>query len=114
MDASHFAATWGPRALTSFRVAYLLDAYNLQTRHRIGKGAGGTEDVIRSVCFSPCGSFLYTGTADGRVHVLAVQTGIVVASLGGKHTDPIHSIGFNPKYLMLASATSVAMWIPTL
>jgi len=45
-----------------------------------------------------------TGSQDGRVHVWGSDSGQKLTVLEGNHPGPIQCVGFNPKYMMLASA----------
>jgi len=99
--------------LTSQGVAHVLDAYNLETKHRLGRVAQDASMIV-NICFSPCGQYLYGGLPEGRVVVWNVQTGMTVAELGG-HSDQVNAVAFNPKKMMFASAcTSLSMWLPSL
>lgn len=98
--------------LTSQGVAHVLDAYTLKTKHRLGR-VGPDANMIVTICFSPCGQYLYGGTPEGRLMVWNVQTGMVMAEHGG-HSDQINAVAFNPKKMMFASAcTSLSMWLPS-
>jgi COMPASS component SWD2 len=101
-------------ALMSDNVAHLLDAYDLETKHRFGSGQGSVSEGVNTVCFSPCGQYLYGGTPEGRILVWNVQTGLSVADLGG-HSDQVNAVVFNPKKMLFASAcTSLSMWLPSI
>ena len=47
---------------------------------------------------------LLTGSQDGRVHVWGSDSGQKLTVLEGNHPGPIQCVGFNPKFMMLASA----------
>lgn len=49
-------------------------------------------------------SWFLSGAQDGRVHVWASDSGHKIITLEGNHPGPTKCIGFNPKYMMLASA----------
>ncbi|CAH3042138.1 unnamed protein product [Porites evermanni] len=58
---------------------------------------------------------LLTGSQDGRVHVWGSDSGQKLTVLEGNHPGPIQCVGFNPKFMMLASAcTNMAFWLPNL
>lgn len=44
------------------------------------------------------------GSEDGRVHVWSTESGMKVAVLDGKHSGPINTLQFNPRYMTFASA----------
>ena len=70
--------------------------------------------VNRWVAFSPDGSMLASGSANGTVKVWNVATRAEVATLDG-HTDQILSLGFSSDGIMLASGSldrTVRLWDP--
>ena len=56
------------------------------------------------ISFSLLSTQLSTGSQDGRVHVWGSDSGQKLTVLEGNHPGPIQCVGFNPKYMMLASA----------
>ena len=72
----------------------------------------GNAFVNSSVAFSPDGSILASGSANGTVKVWNVATRAAVATLDG-HTDRILSLGFSSDGMMLASGAldhTVRLW----
>ncbi len=59
---------------------------------------------VRSVCISPDGRWLATGSVDGMVRVRDATTGEVIHTLRG-HGDVVGAVGFSADGLRLASAS---------
>ncbi|XP_068720349.1 WD repeat-containing protein 82-like [Montipora capricornis] len=97
---------------TNGGVIHLIDAFQGTQLHAFtGHAVSRTTPV--EVCFSPDAQYVLSGSQDGRVHVWASDSGQKLTVLEGNHPGPIQCIGFNPKYMMLASAcTNMAFWLP--
>ena len=98
---------------------------------RVGRPPLAPNGEITSFCFSPGGEYIFAGTDQGAVRVWespepvaeeATQvppvksvTGDDTRGLGSSaHHGPIKAIAFNPRFMLLASASSsLALWIPT-
>ena len=71
-----------------------------------------TRASIRSVCFSPDGSILASGSYDQTVRLWDSHTGECLRLLQG-HTNPVSSVCFSPDGSILASAgydKTVRLW----
>lgn len=68
--------------------------------------------------FTPNGEYILTGSSDGVVNVIRTNSAdgsgdIKVAAIPSHINEPITSVEFNPKYTMLATASSSStLWIP--
>ena len=68
---------------------------------------------VRSVCFSPDGRRLASGSFDRTVRLWDVETGACVRTLEG-HGDVVYSVCFSPDGRMVASGNSdetVRLWL---
>ncbi len=68
---------------------------------------------VRSVCFSPDGKKLASGSADETVRLWDVETGACVRKLEG-HGDVVSSVCFSPDGRRLASGSddsTVRLWL---
>lgn len=57
-------------------------------------------------CLSSYWIKLVLGSTDGTVHVWNTDKGASTAVLKTNYTHPIHCVQFNPKYMMLVSAST--------
>ena len=72
----------------------------------------GHSDAVRSVCFSPDGSLLASGSWDKTVRLWNIATGEHTETLI-RHTNQINSVCFSPKGHLIASGSSdgtVRLW----
>lgn len=72
-----------------------------------GKGNAGfvnTQTLLDSQGAVCCARRAAAGSEDGRVHVWSTESGMKVAVLDGKHSGPINTLQFNPRYLTFTSA----------
>lgn len=64
--------------------------------------------------FTPDSRYVLSGSQNGRIHVWSAETGDEVVVLDGGHPHPSHSVQFNPKFMMMASAcrsiVSIVTW----
>ncbi|XP_064857787.1 WD repeat-containing protein 82-like isoform X2 [Oncorhynchus nerka] len=85
-------------------------AYSSHTHLR---GYNNSKGISLEACFTPDSDFVMIGSEDGRVHVWSTESGMKIAVLDGKHSGPINTLQFNPKYMTFASACSnMAFWLP--
>ena len=69
--------------------------------------------AVYSVCFSPDGRRLASGSYEGTVRLWDVETGACVRTLEG-HGGPVYSVCFSPKGRMGASSSgdrTVRLWL---
>ena len=66
--------------------------FELETRTLIAEFSCGKE--VRSVAFSPCGSRLAVGSADGKARVFELETRTLLAEFSCKGT--VTSVAFSP------------------
>ena len=72
----------------------------------------GHTDGVSSVSFSPDGSSIASGSADGTLKLWDVATGQIISTLSG-HTDGVSSVSFSPDGSSIASASwddRVKLW----
>lgn len=80
----------------------------------IGSGQKNTLGIPIEATFSPDSEYIFCGSTDGHVHAYNNKTGLKVAELESKYNEAITNVQFNPKYMMLATASSdTAFWVPT-
>ncbi|CAB1354103.1 unnamed protein product [Coregonus sp. 'balchen'] len=90
----------------------VLDAFNGSVLHTFS-GYNNSKGISLEACFTPDSDFVMIGSEDGRVHVWSTESGMKIAVLDGKHSGPINTLQFNPKYMTFASACSnMAFWLP--
>ncbi|CAK86293.1 unnamed protein product, partial (macronuclear) [Paramecium tetraurelia] len=85
--------------------------WNLNTGKQVLKFIGHT-DCIRSICFSPYGTTLASGSDDKSIHLWDIKTGQKKAKLAG-HSSTVTSVCFSPDGTKLASGSgdkSVRLW----
>ena len=73
----------------------------------------GHGDAVNSVCFSPDGCRLASGSNDETVRLWDVETGVCVKTLEG-HGDWVFSVCFSPDGRRLASGSddsTVRLWL---
>ena len=76
---------------------------NIDVKHTIHI-VGGHTDTVHSVCFSPNGNLLATGSGDHTARLWDVATGRCVHVLGG-HTSIVDSVCFSPNGKLLATGS---------
>ncbi|CAK6955481.1 hypothetical protein KUCAC02_030788 [Scomber scombrus] len=81
----------------------VLNAFNGSVLHTFS-GYNNSKGISLEACFTPDSQFVMIGSEDGRVHVWSTESGMKVAVLDGKHSGPINTLQFNPRYLTFASA----------
>ncbi|KAJ1654267.1 hypothetical protein IWQ61_005769 [Dispira simplex] len=98
----------------------VIDAYTGDILYRLVGHVPLTESRGGEASFSPDGEFIVSGSQDGTIHVWKLDqispsecvTLQPVCSLDG-HLDPSRVVGFNPRYMMLASGSvDLAFWEP--
>ncbi|KAI8805636.1 WD40-repeat-containing domain protein [Cladochytrium replicatum] len=95
---------------TRGEVMYLLDAFSGAIQNKLT----GHENRGLSLdgCFTPDCQYVICGSSDGFIHFWNKETGNLENSLEG-HREPITMVGFNPKFMMLASAEqNLGFWLP--
>ena len=73
----------------------------------------GHESTVRSVCFSPDGRQVASGSYEGTVRLWDVETGACVRTLEG-HGGSVRSVCFSPDGWMVATGSSdntVRLWL---
>lgn len=97
---------------TNGQVIRLIDAFQ-GTPLQTFVGHTNTKGIPLEVSFSPDSQFVFSGSTDGRVHCWNTESGAKVATMSCDHPGPVQCVGFNPKYMMLATAcTNMAFWLP--
>lgn len=97
---------------TNGQVIRLIDAFQ-GTPLQTFVGHTNTRGIPLEVSFSPDSQFVFSGSTDGRVHCWNTETGVKVTTMSCDHPGPVQCVGFNPKYMMLATAcTNMAFWLP--
>ncbi|CAN9511758.1 unnamed protein product [Ophioblennius macclurei] len=92
----------------------VLNAFNGSVLHTFS-GYNNSQRVSLEACFTPDSQFVMIGSEDGRVHVWSTESGMKVAVLDGKHSGPINTLQFNPRYMTFASACkNMTFWLPCL
>ncbi|XP_029287161.1 twinfilin-2b isoform X2 [Cottoperca gobio] len=81
----------------------VLNAFNGSVLHTFS-GYNNSKGISLEACFTPDSQFVMIGSEDGRVHVWSTESGMKVAVLDGKHSGPINTLQFNPRYMTFASA----------
>ncbi|XP_046880647.1 WD repeat-containing protein 82-like isoform X1 [Hypomesus transpacificus] len=90
----------------------VLDAFDGSVLHTFS-GYNNTKGISLEACFTPDSKFVMIGSEDGRIHMWSTESGMKIAVLDGKHSGPINTLQFNPKYMTFASAcTNMAFWLP--
>ncbi|XP_026162300.1 WD repeat-containing protein 82-like [Mastacembelus armatus] len=90
----------------------VLDAFSGFVLHTFS-GYNNSRGISLEACFTPDSQFVMIGSEDGRVHVWSTESGMKVAVLDGKHSGPINTLQFNPRYMTFASAcTNMTFWLP--
>ncbi|XP_052781906.1 WD repeat-containing protein 82-like [Mya arenaria] len=97
---------------TNGQVIRLIDAFQ-GTPLQTFVGHTNTKGIPLEVSFSPDSLFVFSGSTDGRVHCWSTDTGAKVATMSCDHPGAVQCVGFNPKFMMLATAcTNMAFWLP--
>ena len=79
------------------------------------QGYNNPNQLALESSFTPDSQFVLAGAADGRIHIWNSDTGSKVTVLHpyDQQANPVYCVRFNPKYMMLASAsTNMAFWLP--
>jgi len=71
----------------------------------------GHADFIDSVCYSPDGKYIASGSDDKTVKIWEVETGRELRTLGG-HSYDVNSVCYSPdgKYIASSSRDSIKLW----
>ena len=71
----------------------------------------GHASFIKSVCYSPDGKYIASGSDDKTVKIWEVETGRKLRTLGG-HSDDVNSVCYSPdgKYTASSSWDSIKLW----
>ncbi|CAB1315371.1 unnamed protein product, partial [Coregonus sp. 'balchen'] len=72
----------------------ILDAFNGSMLHTFSGYNNSKGSSLEACCFTPDSKFVM------------IESGMKIAVLDGKHSGPINTLQFNPKYMMFASACS--------
>jgi len=96
---------------TNGNVIRIIDAYQ---GHQLWPLSGhNNKGLPLEATFSPDSAYIFSGSVDGKIHCWSAESGASVCTLIGEHSSPVQCIGFNPRFMMLASAcTHMAFWIP--
>lgn len=107
-------------AHTTGKILYVLDAfkdphdYATKAAHTGEEVHGNGQGCITTGCFSPCGTHVFGGTEKGTIKVWNSFDGVDVTTLEG-HDDSVVSLKFNPKLMLLASASKeLGFWLPSI
>ncbi|XP_054712122.1 WD repeat-containing protein 82-like [Uloborus diversus] len=99
---------------TNGQAVHILDAYHGKNLATFTSRAN-SKGIPLEASFSPDSQFVFSGSTDGTIHVWNAETGLKTTILQGGHSSPMHCVQFNPKYMMLVSAsTQMAFWLPAL
>lgn len=95
----------------------VVDAYQGSLAQTLS-GHANNKGLPLEPTFSPDSQFVFCGSTDGAVHVWSTESGRHIAELRAEpsqgQTGATQTLLFNPKFLMLASASSqLAFWIPS-
>lgn len=103
---------WSPDgrwlALAADNAVHLVDAWS----GALARSLGGHSRAVLSVCFSPDGSLLASGSFDERVRVWEVASGRMLCELEG-HTGPVWSVCYSPDGARVVSGSddhSLRLW----
>jgi len=88
-----------PASLQIHSLSWLVSPWNYLTKNLCY--FGNMQYCLGSVCVCV---WRWAGSEDGRVHVWSTESGMKVAVLDGKHSGPINTLQFNPRYMTFASA----------
>ncbi|GBN08619.1 WD repeat-containing protein 82 [Araneus ventricosus] len=91
---------------------HLIDAYHGKALSTFASRVN-SKGIPLEASFSPDSQFVFSGSTDGAVHVWNSESGLREAVLHCGYTNPVHCVQFNPKYMMLVTAsTQMAFWTP--
>jgi len=94
-------------------VIRLIDAFHGQPLQAF-TGRVNTKRLPIEASFTPDGQYVMSGSQDGMLHIWSATTGARVAVLDGQHTNPVHCVKFNPRWMMFASTCNLMkFWLPT-
>jgi COMPASS component SWD2 len=102
-------------ANTAHGTVFLFDAFTYQLRHTFANHLRNAHAVPPRLeaSFTPDGKYVLCGADDGAILVYSVASGALVTTLAGAHTSPVSALRFNPRFMLMASAsTSLALWLP--
>ncbi|KRX07764.1 WD40-repeat-containing domain [Pseudocohnilembus persalinus] len=71
------------------------------------------DNSILEVSFSPCSTYIVSGSENGIVHIWKTETGESVNQLKNQHFLKCQVVKFNPKFCILATGCkNIILWIP--
>ncbi|KAG8179715.1 hypothetical protein JTE90_006620 [Oedothorax gibbosus] len=92
---------------------HLLDAFNGKLMTTFSSRVNNNKFIPLETSFSPDSQFVFSGSSDGTVHVWNSETGAQEKILHCGYSSPMHCVQFNPKFMMLVSAsTQMIFWTP--
>ncbi|XP_035209029.1 WD repeat-containing protein 82-like isoform X2 [Stegodyphus dumicola] len=107
-------ASFDPEGLI-FAVANSTEDVRLYDLRSFDKSRLNSKGIPLEASFSPDSQFIFSGSTDGAIHVWNSDTGLRTALLQCGHSNPVHCVQFNPKYMMLVSASNqMAFWLPSM
>lgn len=103
---------------TDHEELYVLDAFLGQPIHKLSTEKQFSAPIEHpcEATFSPDSQYILCGSVDGQIYIWSASRGNIVAKLRPKQfpSDPVQCAMFNPKYMLIASASSkMSFWIPS-
>lgn len=94
---------WIPNNLDPFSVTSLIPT-----------GFENPDNESIGACFSPESDFVLGGSIEGLIHVWDLKSSFIVHSLRSGHERACYNVGFNPKFVNLATTSAdnkIHLWI---